>query len=610
MQRQLVLSKFRNLGFDKDDYLIINNSLEKGKMGDVVTIIGQNNAGKSNVLDALCKFPNGEINKRDITDLSYEEEYRKPSLRLEIKDKDLYVKVTIDLKERGVISYDIKELKTNVTIDQMKAFINRMYAVSAGVGARDSYIDTLINEANNAEEKNADYLFERIKATYVKLSNNGKMNLILNYAPDLRNSAVYKAITEQNKNIAAYLEKRYGYNPIPTVYRYEENNISSKDLRIESFEQVEGHKFFEPLLKRLKIQVSTLRAAYDEYVKSNNNQVFKKINKQLAKKMEEVNDVFNDLYFAGNDKYLLSLECSPNGLAFGMGRGKSEDPINIDYQSVGFKWFFNLFFSFILNTKIEAGGIVIMDEPAHNLHPEGQRELHSFLKEFAKANDITFVIATHSPFIIDVDYLDELRVVSMVDNKSKIDNLFSAVNDDDPDSLLPIKEALTIKQNVFYDLDTTVVWVEGITDYNYLTLFKKLFGKKNLAFLPFNGVGNTKEKTHQILSKILKIKFHRCEMLVDGDKAGKDMIKQCEETDFKDRVFSVSDLNEGDRKYISIEDLFSKNDKANHPGLDYKNDLEYKKAYLSSCMKRNCSLEDFDKETINNFKRLFELLEE
>ena len=62
----------------------------------------------------------------------------------------------------------------------------------------------------------------------------------------------------------------------------------------------------------------------------------------------------------------------------------------------------------------------------------------------------------------------------MLNNRAHIENLFTAANINDPDSLLPIKDALTIKQNILYDLGTEVFWVEGITDYNYLTLFKKL----------------------------------------------------------------------------------------------------------------------------------------
>ena len=44
-----------------------------------------------------------------------------------------------------------------------------------------------------------------------------------------------------------------------------------------------------------------------------------------------------------------------------------------------------------------------MDEPATNLHPKGQQELRAFIKDFAIAHDVLFIIATHSPFILSIE---------------------------------------------------------------------------------------------------------------------------------------------------------------------------------------------------------------
>lgn len=282
-----------------------------------------------------------------------------------------------------------------------------------------------------------------------------------------------------------------------------------------------------------------------------------------------------------------------------MARGESEDPIMIEYQSTGFRWFFNLYFNFLCSNQLKPGDIVIMDEPAMHLHPQGQKELRKFIKEFAVKNDLTFVIATHSPFLIDPDNYDELRVVSTKDNRSHIDNLFTAVNMDDPDSLVPIKESLTVKQNVFYEFETEVIWVEGITDYCYLTMFKKLLGKENIAFIPFQGVGADDEEQRAIIKRLKNIPFFKRNMLVDGDKAGRAMKKNCKDTAFND-VVCISDVPTQGKSFVEIEDLFSAEDRKKF-GLD-------KKASDATLMKKCCKLEDFSKETIENFKALFALL--
>jgi hypothetical protein len=192
----------------------------------------------------------------------------------------------------------------------------------------------------------------------------------------------------------------------------------------------------------------------------------------------------------------------------------------------------------------------------------------------------------------------------MDNNRSKISNTFSAVNLDDPDSLIPVKNALTIQQNVLYDLDTDVVWVEGLTDYAYLTFFKRELGIKNIAFVPFKGVGTNSEQTKEILSRLVKIKFAKKSMLVDGDKAGKDMFNQAKESGF-DTVHLISEIKVSDTKNaMMVEDLFSKEDKEKFPAISEKN------SYATAVMKDRCTLDDFSKDTVKHFSELFKLLKD
>ena len=55
MQRLIRFSKYRNIGLEKDDYLLLNGDFQKGKMGNLVIVIGPNNSGKSNVLQGIIK---------------------------------------------------------------------------------------------------------------------------------------------------------------------------------------------------------------------------------------------------------------------------------------------------------------------------------------------------------------------------------------------------------------------------------------------------------------------------------------------------------------------------------------------------------------------------
>ena len=57
MERSLRIESYRNIGFKDEkshrERLVINNSLKKGELGDLVILIGANNSGKSK--DVLLK---------------------------------------------------------------------------------------------------------------------------------------------------------------------------------------------------------------------------------------------------------------------------------------------------------------------------------------------------------------------------------------------------------------------------------------------------------------------------------------------------------------------------------------------------------------------------
>ena len=244
-----------------------------------------------------------------------------------------------------------------------------------------------------------------------------------------------------------------------------------------------------------------------------------------------------------------------------------------------------------------------MDEPATHLHVQGQKELRVFLKAFAIKNDITIVIATHSPFLIDLDYLDELRVIVNKENISSIENNFAAVNANDPDSLLPIKESLTVENHILVNPEEKVVFVEGITDYNYLTAFKKLFGKTNITFLPINGVGKTKEDCEKISQRLMKIRKKDPILLVDNDKAGNCM----KDVNKENKDLTILSLNQADSSFKTIESLFDPEDLKKFSLVD----SEGKKHASTSTVFKNQVLKNADeisKTTKQNFEKLFDLI--
>lgn len=89
------------------------------------------------------------------------------------------------------------------------------------------------------------------------------------------------------------------------------------------------------------------------------------------------------------------------------------EPIILSQQSTGFQWAFNFMFGFLYNVgshfSLNKNIIYVMDEPATHLSMPARKEFRKFLKEYAHKNHVTFVLATHDPFLVDTDHLDEIK---------------------------------------------------------------------------------------------------------------------------------------------------------------------------------------------------------
>ncbi len=96
-------------------------------------------------------------------------------------------------------------------------------------------------------------------------------------------------------------------------------------------------------------------------------------------------------------------------------KSDNQKPIILSQQSTGFQWAFNFVFSFLYNVgsnfSFNKNIIYVMDEPATHLSVPARKEFRKFLKEYAHKHNTTFVLATHDPFLVDTDHLDEIRIV-------------------------------------------------------------------------------------------------------------------------------------------------------------------------------------------------------
>lgn len=177
------------------------------------------------------------------------------------------------------------------------------------------------------------------------------------------------------------------------------------------------------------------------------------------------------------------------------------DPLFMEQKSKGFRWFsaFNLKLRALGVEEVKIKNLVILiDEPGQGLHEKAQRDVKLVLEELAQENGAQIIYTTHHPNLIGTEGKEfaRIRVVSNTkDIGTKVETVAQFASRADrgaKDSLSPLITAMGIHSiGSLLDEKRLNVVVEGISDHYYLTAFRKLLNKNDrLYFLPACGVNN------------------------------------------------------------------------------------------------------------------------
>ncbi len=299
------------------------------------------------------------------------------------------------------------------------------------------------------------------------------------------------------------------------------------------------------------------------------------------------------------------------------------EPIILSQQSTGFQWAFNFMFGFLYNVgshfSLNKNIIYVMDEPATHLSVPARKEFRKFLKEYAHKNHVTFVLATHDPFLVDTDHLDEIRIVEKETESSVIKNHFNYPLNNagkDSDALDKIKRSLGVGQHVFHNPQKhRIIFVEGITDYCYLSAFKLYFNERYkeykdnpipFTFLPISGLKNNPNAMKETIQKLCELDNHPIVLTDDDRKYDSDQQATSERfkraNKYLGNPITILQLSKCDENFKQIEDCFSAND-----GNKY---AKNKQMELSMTFKTRLLYGEKDdvmsEETKKNFLCLFE----
>lgn len=239
--------------------------------------------------------------------------------------------------------------------------------------------------------------------------------------------------------------------------------------------------------------------------------------------------------------------------------GSMDRPSN---RSKGFLWFLSFYINFMAGSRGELkNSVLLLDDPGVFLHPSGQKNLLETLEELTDHNQIVY--NTHSPFLIDKDRLQQIRILNREeDGRGTI--VTSEFHDREGDALAPIRAAFgaQISDSLFGNRKN--ILVEGYSDKILLDCISKYFRRRNKSnhsldpddFSVINAGGAPKMP---YFARLLEAENYDYIILLDSDNQGRQQRRALQrEDDIEDsRIFLLDDFVDPLSDFdATTEDLF------------------------------------------------------
>lgn len=496
---------------------------------NLLVLAGQNEAGKSAVVEALNFFGNG-------ANEDFERLHRRRN-----EPPQVICRFLLETEDIENIYNETKNLKLKKHLIKSPVISFRRGNTEADDYEEVYFTDDIVESLNPlfSEEKevseNTEETTEKSKEDAPSIVNVDELEQFL--LDESRNFVFYDAFTDLLPGVVTIGELK-------------------QHPAVQDFEKVFNTNFAEIVKKEA-------RAISREEIRLNKNAT-DNLNKYWKQRLEEGGEYNFNIKIVPN-----TINPDISQIEFKIDRNDG-DPLYMEQKSKGFRWFSSF------NLRLRAMGVedvkirnmvILVDEPGQGLHEKAQRDVKLVLEELAKKG-AQIVYTTHHPNLIGTEGMEfaRIRVVSNTQDKgTKVETTAQYASRADQgakDTLSPVITAMGI-HSVHSLLDTKRlnVVVEGITDHYYLSAFKKLLDKdERLYFLPACGVSNVPNLVSVLIGWGCNYKA-----VFDNDpKSGKvayDLLRnkfyEKDETLAQEHILQIKNCD-------GIEDIFSRKDFFNH----------------------------------------------
>lgn len=492
------------------------------KVGDLASFIGRNESGKTTILEALTLLnKDNKLSELDLCDEMSEE----------LKSETIIVEGEFDLGEK-----EIRLIQERFPeIDDIKKI--RLYRTQKSPKVQYDFGDVKISEEANKRLNSWENFVEKIQAFVSSIPHPIRIKLdtkflegnpprtrdVFNNTMAEFNNQIYLIASHEKQVISDWekihrnLDHTYDNLLIGTSERsalenFVEEKIHPRFVYFSDYKKILGNIDLDEFLKESK----GIRPKGLEYIEEFDKAETVKNLFYLAEldpdKLEEVH--------TSPSRLIKLLHTASRKLTDRLNPAWKGDPIHVELRynpsnilsvvisdvhkdgtitntgllnrrAEGFKWTFSFIVNFAAETQRSElkEAILLLDEPARNLHPTQQRGISDLLKGLAGSNQILY--ATHSPFMI-FDYTPGNLLVVELDKRKHLSHIYYDYWNADDSTLVPVLYGLSrglvesIPDREIGVNSRPVIIVETMVDSIYLNAFDKFLKDPNLSMNPLN----------------------------------------------------------------------------------------------------------------------------
>lgn len=300
---------------------------------------------------------------------------------------------------------------------------------------------------------------------------------------------------------------------------------------------------------------------------------------------------------------------------------KSKDGVYLQprRRSKGLIWFLSLWLE-LKASESEKGIVFLFDEPGQNLHVKAHQDLLLVFKNLSKFGH-QIIYTTHSPSLIELDKLHNIGLVLNTENEGSVVEGLTSSKLDSPfkkDALQPIADAMGLNPlNDFSILSRRNIILEGLSDFWYFQGMKKILGYKgDYKFVPSIGIKSS--KIYPLISFCIGYGLEWILLMDNGINPNNT------KNELSESIFSNDEVETNNHikllKFQEIEDMFSHEDLGLFttilkPSKSKKvselignRKIIVAKQFFNEIESGNLTKNKLSNQTIENFEEVFEII--